>query len=509
MGGCILYKVLLIDMEYVRDEINEPLNIDTLIHCLSKEIRNSVELTVFYRKLNTDNIELIGLLQKADLILISTKISSWTQLEEIINLAGNKIIILGGVLATYACEKIVFQYKQVICAIGEGETNIDSLIAICKEKRTLDRIKKEIYLRNVVNICMWYDGNIMTSKRLGHNLSKEIQYPIHNCVRDIIKFDGIVRMELSRGCPWNKCNFCVMEWRYAGKRWRRFPLVKISEEIQFLSALGVNRIYFTDEDFVANYNNIIEFCNLVYELKKSKKINENMIWGGSTSVYTLELLGERLIECLDYMYQVGIRLLFIGIESGSDTQLRRYNKGVSAIQNKKILKILNNYDFDIDVGFIMFDAETTIEELEQNIAFLKECNLDENISRFTKKLRICPHTFFYEDYKRKGYLKGNFDLNELDQDYIFVDKRIDNIYSYILKLNDILLEKSNSLQSKIRMSLDIGTKRTLSRELIDLRKKELEFLELCVRQYKADKNTVDFYDSYFAITEKLEGNENE
>lgn len=233
-----MYKVLLIDMEYVRDEINEPLNIDTLIHCLSKEIRNSVELTVFYRKLNTDNIELIGLLQKADLILISTKISSWTQLEEIINLAGNKIIILGGVLATYACEKIVFQYKQVICAIGEGETNIDSLIAICKEKRTLDRIKKEICLRNVVNICMWYDGNVMTSKRLGHNLSKEIQYPIHNCVRDIIKFDGIVRMELSRGCPWNKCNFCVMEWRYAGKRWRRFPLVKISEEIQFLSALG-------------------------------------------------------------------------------------------------------------------------------------------------------------------------------------------------------------------------------------------------------------------------------
>ena len=107
------------------------------------------------------------------------------------------------------------------------------------------------------------------------------------------------------------------------------------------------------------------------------------------------------------------------------------------------------------------------------------------------------------------HLKGNFDLNELDQDYIFIDKRIDNIYSYMSKLNDILLEKSNSLQSKIRMSLNIGTKRILSRQLIDLRKKELEFLELCVRQYKADKNTVDFYDSYFAITKKLEGNENE
>lgn len=504
-----MYKILLIDMEYVRDEINEPLNIDALIHCLDKEIRNSIELTVFYRKLNTNNKDLIELIEKVDLILISTKISSWNQLEMIINLSKNKIIILGGVLATYACEEIISQYKQVICSIGEGETNINSLIKICKEKRTLDRIKREIYLKNIVNICMWYNGKTIISKRAGYDLSNEVQYPIHNCVKEIIKSNGIVRMELSRGCPWNKCNFCVMEWRYAGKSWRRFPLIKISEELQFLSALGVNRIYFTDEDFVANYNNIIEFCDLVSELKKSKRINENMILGGSTSVYTLERLGEQLTKCLDYMYQVGIRLLFIGIESGSDAQLRRYNKGVSAAQNKKILRILKNYDFEIDIGFIMFDAETTIEELEENITFLKECNLDENISRFTKKLRLCPHTFFYEDYKRKGYLKGGFDLDELDQDYIFVDKKIDNIYSYMIKLNDILLQKSNSLQSKIRMSLNAGVKKTFSQELIDLRKKELDFLELCIMQYKANKNIVDFYDSYFSIIKNLRGNKNE
>lgn len=473
-------RLLLINMEYSQEEINEPINIDILSALFPKDLFDHENTSIIYRDHSDDTSDLI---EDFDIILISSKISSYLELQHILNKCVGKIVIVGGILAIGAPMELANAFPDAIINTGEAEKNIETLLKLAYTSRSVEEFKGLILENHVDNVCFYLHetSSVYHSKRTVCELAN-CQVPKHHKVSDMLECGGLVRMETSRGCPWNRCAFCIMPWKFCGKAWRSFSDDKIEAEIKYLIENGASQIWFTDEDFIGNRSHlsrlcsILEHCNLLYR--------KDIQYGGSTSVFTLFNLGTVMDIFLQRMRDVGIKMIFIGIESGSDSQLKRYNKGVTVEMNRDILTKLRQFEFEVDIGFIMFDADTNMAELEDNLNFIQQTGLRTSISRFAKKLRITPYTALYDDYLQRGLITSTLNLNELYYEYRFCDPAIEQIVSFIEKLDRQVLSESYRLQALLRSSRNQVKTEWAQDRLHELRELGYLFLCACVNLYK-------------------------
>lgn len=476
-------QLLFVNMEYAQNEINEPINVDVLLQYFPTELFDKSNVTIMYRDFFKGQIVDI---KKYDIVLISTKISSLSEMQALLDTCEGKLVIVGGILAICAGYELACLYPEVIFNTGEAESNIYDILGMAVVAQTIAQLKEMICRKKTPDVCFYYEptGGIYRSKRTVCGLKDKCP-PIHHKLNDVIKNDGLVRMETSRGCPWNKCSFCIMPWKFCAEKWRAFSNEKIEIEIKYLIDNGAREILFTDEDFVCNYEHVSSLCSIIKRCTESHK--QAVSFGGSTSVLTLYKLGNSLDFCLQNMHDVGITHVFLGIESGSNSQLKRYNKGASVSMNEEIISKLQKYEMEIDVGFIMFDADTTIEELEDNLNFIEKTGLKDTVSRFAKKLRVTPHTAIYNDYISRDLITSDLDIDNLCYDYNFLDSNIELICLYVDALDAHILKESYYLQAIIRSTADKPIKKTAHKRLLSLRECCYLFLRDCVNQYKENK----------------------
>ncbi|MDU1350241.1 radical SAM protein [Clostridium butanoliproducens] len=122
------------------------------------------------------------------------------------------------------------------------------------------------------------------------------------------------------GCSHNKCNFCSM---YKGKKFRIRPVEDIIEDLHMArnKYRRVERIFLADGDAL-----IIPMEKLKAILKAIKEIFPECkrvgVYGSPKSI---------LIKSIDDLIELralGIGIVYLGIESGSDKILKEINKGV-------------------------------------------------------------------------------------------------------------------------------------------------------------------------------------
>lgn len=167
----------------------------------------------------------------------------------------------------------------------------------------------------------------------------------------------------SRGCP-KKCSFCsivVMSPKY---RFRSVgSLMKEIKELYDERPFG--HINFLDANFFCHVPRTLEFSRTLYEWKK------DLTWSGTATA-------DMVSRHATILPEIGCRncaFLEIGIESGNNETLARFNKRTTVEDNKQAVKILQRAGIEIALDFIMFDPETTLENLRQNLMFLWECDL--------------------------------------------------------------------------------------------------------------------------------------
>ncbi|NQT77572.1 MAG: radical SAM protein [Bacteroidetes bacterium] len=124
------------------------------------------------------------------------------------------------------------------------------------------------------------------------------------------------------GCSWNRCAFCEM---YTGKKFRIRDLAEMKEEIR-----GVGEIQ-TDirKVFLADGNAMVLQVDYLMELlgaleKAFPKLNR-------VSAYALP--GDLFVKTddeLKMIHEAGLKLIYVGIESGDDEVLKLINKGETA-----------------------------------------------------------------------------------------------------------------------------------------------------------------------------------
>lgn len=478
-------KVALIDVGYDRVDLNEPLGITVLYDYIKRNL--DVQLYVSFRNIEDNFIQNL-LKYKPDVVCISTSIGSLQYFDEVYTSVrkelGSVPIIVGGLYATYAYEQFLNIYPDVFCIVGEGEEAIVKILENINKAKNIAQLN-ELAQSDCPNLAFICGGRLITTERSVLDLSRMNSVPAHIFAKRINDAEGCVRMEASRGCPWNNCSYCVLKMKYCGSKWRPYPVTKVVEEMKNLSADGVKTVYFTDEEFISgDYDRMEELADKIISAKNLGEISIDFNFAASTSVKALfgkyceqPISQEKINAVLLKLKEAGLRSLFLGIESGSDSQLRRYCKGVTAEQSVETIELLKKLGIEQDIGYIIFDPLVTVDELMQTVQFLERCHLNSNMSRFAKDMRIVPFTHYYNVY---GKVFKQFDLKQLEYLYSFANADVQIIHDAYTKHEESNLQHTHQIQGRIREMLD-GKERTyLQKKLSVLRQNEFNIFKVLI-----------------------------
>lgn len=125
--------------------------------------------------------------------------------------------------------------------------------------------------------------------------------------------------QITIGCSWNKCAFCEM---YSSKKFKTRKFEEIKSEIQ----IAANQYSDVRKIFLADGNAMVlssaKLLNVINEL------NNNFPKLNRISAYALpkDILSKSKEELIE-LKKAGLKLLYVGIESGDDDVLKMINKG--------------------------------------------------------------------------------------------------------------------------------------------------------------------------------------
>jgi radical SAM superfamily enzyme YgiQ (UPF0313 family) len=186
----------------------------------------------------------------------------------------------------------------------------------------------------------------------------------------------------SRGC-YGSCTFCTINPFYGGRSlWRpRSPESVIAEMAAVLEEHpDTRRFYFVDPNFFGPTGR-----GRGRALTLARMIRErfDIRFGLEGRVNDID---EELVENL---VAAGFDELLIGLESGSDATLRRLNKHTTVEQNRRALRILRSHGVEPNVGFIMFEPDSSLDDVRVNLAFLRE-------ERLLDRLAVTANVLYHQ-----------------------------------------------------------------------------------------------------------------
>jgi radical SAM superfamily enzyme YgiQ (UPF0313 family) len=120
-----------------------------------------------------------------------------------------------------------------------------------------------------------------------------------------MKQSGFAYVEYSRGCV-NNCSFCCKESVSKGSEIVFRDPVKVVTEIKSLIEKEVNLLFFTDLNFTAKHQKVLDLCNEII------KNNLNISWFCMSNVNTADN-----VELLKAMSEAGCIKIMYGVESVS------------------------------------------------------------------------------------------------------------------------------------------------------------------------------------------------
>ena len=387
-------------------------------------------------------------------------------------------------MATYATDAVLDQVPEAICVVGEGEEPLTRLVeawtAAEGHRLTLERM---LLRDQVPNLVFQHSGANVRTQR-SRALLANAAVPVRSMTAAVADRSGILRLEASRGCAWGRCSFCAIPHKYCDDaRWEAMPDELVIQQLEHLSAMGIRSPYFTDEDFVGSDPlRTIRLAKSIEDARQSGRISSDMTLYLNLRATTIvskdknDLPGGATI--LRALKQAGLREVFVGVESGTREQTRRFTKPVTRAQNLAAIRTLQRLGISLDVGFIMFDPQMTLDELSENLRFIDEAGLRDHDARLTKALRVEPGTSMADDYAQQGLLAGPIDLDSMSFPYRWREPAVAAVHDVFETWEDALMDPvyaiqaatrgevgSERLRSQLRGSL--GLLRTLDLDVLD------------------------------------------
>lgn len=202
-----------------------------------------------------------------------------------------------------------------------------------------------------------------------------------------------------RGCQAG-CKFCIKHVSYQYSVRLRSP-EKLIEELTILSKLGVHHVQMYADLFTANRDHVMEICKRLQEAKL------NLTWTCNSRVDYVDK------EMLQEMAKAGCMLIAWGIESASETVLKRAHKGYRLEQAGQALTWAKEAGIMRWGYFIIGLPGETVESIQQTIQLAKKLPLD--IALFHVAAPY-PGTPFFFEVIENGWFRPGTIWEEVDMD---------------------------------------------------------------------------------------------
>ena len=300
----------------------------------------------------------------------------------------DRLVIFGGPTPTYAPEQFVPSIAvDGFVVIGEGDESIVKIVEEFRGNRNWGSVPNLYYMK---------EGKTVTNLRALVSLDN-IAISNRSLVPDTKKVGGQIFVEASRGCSWAACTFCrrgLTDIMGRSSEYRRFSPEHVTQELRQLQDLGVSDVTFADEEFLGHLDNT--------SLPWLKQLEKQMIANRVKINFDISVMARSIIldtwadpnekqkrmEIWEILKRIGLNKVFVGIESGSDSQLKRYGKNATSEQNAAAIRVLRENGIKFECGFIMFDPLCTVDEIQVNLQFVQDNDLIGHISLLTNEMRI-------------------------------------------------------------------------------------------------------------------------
>lgn len=412
-------------------------------------------------------------------------------------------LMCGGFGPSFNPQKFVKDGIFDIAMIGEGE---ESIIEVCdyfigKNTKKLNEIKGIAYENN---------GEIVkTPKReLIKNLD-DIPFPARDTMKMAKDRKSTVNILTARGCMGN-CLFCsvnAFNKLSIGNKWRGRGVDSIVDELEQLQNMGVKYVKVIDDSFLEKER----------DEDWAKEFRDKMQERGIHLSLRGSLKADQVEDKkMKYLKEAGFHSFACGIENGSNTALKRMNKSARLEDNKRALDILKKYGIYVQAGFILFDDNTTFQELKENYEFLREYDWIITKGIFSEMF-AADGTLYTEKLKKEDKIVKSdvYDNNK----YEIADSKVKLVYNSLkrwhkshMKLYDMIIDPISSPKA-----IDSTGEKEFYDLYYQLKLKDLDFMqmvledvELGISEEQLNQNIIkqiadnsDFYEKINAKGQRL------
>jgi len=267
-------------------------------------------------------------------------------------------LVAGGPFASFNCRQLLSDYPAFdSIALGEGEDLMCSLA---------DHLGD---LSAVPGLChRQKDATIITNPSQGGPDDLDLlPFPKRTTFHTYFG-KPIASILTSRGC-WRNCAFCsINAWyeRVGGKKFRVRSIDNIVVEMKDLYFThGVRIFNFQDDNFFLP--DADKALKRFQDLRS--RLGEKGIVGIASAIKARpDSITRESIEVLD---DLGLFRVFLGVENASESGLKNLNRRSTVQQALNALDILNDFDQHIAFNLLMFEPETTMDDLLINLRFIE------------------------------------------------------------------------------------------------------------------------------------------
>ncbi len=237
--------------------------------------------------------------------------------------------------------------EEIICQLADQLSHFHEVAGICYRKR---------------------DGSIYANPSKGNpeNLDA-LPFPKRTTFHDYFG-KPIAGILSSRGC-WRNCTFCSINAWYKqgrGKKFRIRSVANIVSEMKYLYFDHGIRIFNMQDDnfFLPNKTQAVHRFKELRTALKNEGVEDIAIAVKARP----DSITREAVSVLD---ELGIFRVFLGVENASEIALKKLNRKCRVEEILNALQILNDFDVHIAYNLLLFELDTTMEDILINLHFIE------------------------------------------------------------------------------------------------------------------------------------------
>ena len=324
-------------------------------------------------------------------------------------------ITLGGHFPTFNHRRILQDFPEVDSIVrGDGEDTLIQLMEALANRNPLSAVRGLTFRE-------WHRIKVNPPRPLIEDLDR-LPFPSRNFTEEVIQRGGAIAISASRGCYAN-CSFCSIRSFYGtspGRKWRARSPKNVGDEMESLASRFPNAQFnFVDDQFVGPGEKGRKYALDIASEILRKDMSIRFILSSRADAIEEDLFV--------HLKRAGLRKVFLGVESGTQRGLDRFQKKTTVEQNKRALRVLSKIGLDYTIAFIIFDPYSTLDDVRGNLEFLSEIRPfwwgKKGVLSIEPSIIVHRGTPIEQALRKEGRLKGNY----MGSTYTIEDRRIEAI----------------------------------------------------------------------------------